>query len=607
MKTKINTYLKLGILIFGFSFFLFSCEKDVSEIEQEQEIEQEIVIKSKYSISEIGFSEVKENTNLFEKLGQLTKKKIHNKNTLSKSVYSSEYDFTVTTDFGKYLESSDGEYHSYTFPVTRETDNGMLENLLVTLESDGSYEIFLISYNITDQEKLEFFEGKFIDFEDKINYTKINTDLLEQLFSRLAINCIDIYYTYCAEGNHAGGMSNGSACPAQSISSRPWCESSSGSSTSGDGTDGTGDGTTSGGGSDGNESENESDPNEVEEGPNDEDQNDEDPDNDPIQVTTPVVPPEEVIKVCLNEIMLSGTSNVDIAGWLDNANVLQKKAVANYLNSNSSNPVAGNDTNCDDPVALGFVELAIQVMLNGETTDFQEALDIIISTIIEDEIVDDNLDDCSKGILNELKTLQSTDIAEIIKRFGDLNAPYDWEIKTGTPPVNSNNSAETDWKRDLNGVAIDYDYLTFINPTYKNQATKIGVARVILHEMIHAYLISLVDDTTITGSSDVTNFPLLWNALVTNTYNNNPNQLQHEIIGRRFIEPLKDALKEWDNSSQSNQYYEDLAWGALTNTSTFNILFPIGSQSRNRIINTNAAEDTNSPQGSISPKGNPCP
>jgi hypothetical protein len=369
MKTKINTYLKLGILIFGFSFFLFSCEKDVSEIEQEQEIEQEIVIKSKYSISEIGFSEVKENTNLFEKLGQLTKKKIHNKNTLSKSVYSSEYDFTVTTDFGKYLESSDGEYHSYTFPVTRETDNGMLENLLVTLESDGSYEIFLISYNITDQEKLEFFEGKFIDFEDKINYTKINTDLLEQLFSRLAINCIDIYYTYCAEGNHAGGMSNGSACPAQSISSRPWCESSSGSSTSGDGTDGTGDGTTSGGGSDGNESENESDPNEVEEGPNDEDQNDEDPDNDPIQVTTPVVPPEEVIKVCLNEIMLSGTSNVDIAGWLDNANVLQKKAVANYLNSNSSNPVAGNDTNCDDPVALGFVELAIQVMLNGETTD----------------------------------------------------------------------------------------------------------------------------------------------------------------------------------------------------------------------------------------------
>jgi len=70
---------------------------------------------------------------------------------------------------------------------------------------------------------------------------------------------------------------------------------------------------------------------------------------------------------------------------------------------------------------------------------------------------------------------------------------------------------------------------------------------------------------------------------------------------------MKKSLKKWDNPSQSNQYCEDLAWGALTNTSTFNILFPIGSESRNRIINTNAAEDTNSTQGSVSPEGNPCP
>ena len=37
---------------------------------------------------------------------------------------------------------------------------------------------------------------------------------------------------------------------------------------------------------------------------------------------------------------------------------------------------------------------------------------------------------------------------------------------------------------------------------------------------------------------------------------------------------MKKSLKKWDNPSQSNQYCEDLAWGALTNTSTFNILFP---------------------------------
>jgi hypothetical protein len=70
---------------------------------------------------------------------------------------------------------------------------------------------------------------------------------------------------------------------------------------------------------------------------------------------------------------------------------------------------------------------------------------------------------------------------------------------------------------------------------------------------------------------------------------------------------MKKSLKEWDNSSQSNQYYKDLAWGALTETGTFDHFHPIGSTSRIRIINTNAAEDTNSVQGSISPQGSPCP
>ena len=117
---------------------------------------------------------------------------------------------------------------------------------------------------------------------------------------------------------------------------------------------------------------------------------------------------------------------------------------------------------------------------------FKKLFDIVISLIIEDEIVDANLDDCSKGILGELKTLQSTDIAEVIKRFGDLNAPYDWEIKTETP-TNPNHAAETNWVLDSNGQGTPYDYLTVIDPVYKNQATKTAIARTILHEMLHAY------------------------------------------------------------------------------------------------------------------------
>lgn len=205
---------------------LFNCEKDIVNLEQET------VTKSKYSISEIGISEIQQNSNLIEKLDRLTKKKkkLHSKNTHNKSVYSSEYDFTVNTDFCKYIESKDGKYHSYTFPVTREIDNGLLENLLVTLQLDGSYKLFLISYNITEQEKQEFLEGRFIDFKDKISYTKINSNLLGQLLSKESISCVDVYYTYCTSTyNHPGGkFPDGSPCNAQATSMRTWCDYSNG-------------------------------------------------------------------------------------------------------------------------------------------------------------------------------------------------------------------------------------------------------------------------------------------------------------------------------------------------------------------------------------------
>lgn len=226
--------------------------------------------------------------------------------------------------------------------------------------------------------------------------------------------------------------------------------------------------------------------------------------------------------------------------------------------------------------------------------------------LIENSIISTQLDPCSAQILTELKNLQQNDIAMIISRFGTPNSVYDWEIKTANPLINSNNDAETDWKRDSNDNALDYNYLTHIKPNYINQATQIAIARTILHEMLHAYLISLIDDALITGCSEVTNFPILWNALVNKTYNNNPNRLHHEEISRKLITPLQDALKEWDGAKESNRYYEDLAWGALEGTSTFNLLYPNSSTSRNRILNTNRAEDTNSIQGGVTPKSNSC-
>lgn len=244
--------------------------------------------------------------------------------------------------------------------------------------------------------------------------------------------------------------------------------------------------------------------------------------------------------------------------------------------------------------------------LSNEAKEYAEGL--VRGNMIEDKIIDDNLEPCSKLILNDLKSLQQNDIAQIIARFDAPNSAYDWEVKTGTP-TNPDNVAETDWKRDSNNVAQAYEYKTIVKPSYTNQATKIAIVRTILHEMIHAHILSHIDDFQNGNTSGFLEFRELWRLIQQDLtgFNNNPEPIHHEFMASKFITPLKDALKEWDNSSQPNdQYYEDLAWGALINTDTFDHFYPIGSNNRNRIINNNLAEDTNSNQNGINPKGSPC-
>ena len=230
MKKRKLYFLKLGILFFGITILLWNCEKENINIEKEG------VKEAKYSVSEIDFSDIKRNTHLYQKLEELgkSKKKLHRKDTHNKSLYSSEYDFTVNTDIAKYIQSRDGKYHSYTFPVTRETNNGLLENLLVNLQSDGNYKLFLISYNFTKQEKLEIHQGEHVNLEDKVNFTSINSNVLEGLFSKTEqISCVDIVQTYCEQGNHPGGIENGNACPAQATSIYRSCGFGSGGSARG--------------------------------------------------------------------------------------------------------------------------------------------------------------------------------------------------------------------------------------------------------------------------------------------------------------------------------------------------------------------------------------
>jgi hypothetical protein len=232
-----------------------------------------------------------------------------------------------------------------------------------------------------------------------------------------------------------------------------------------------------------------------------------------------------------------------------------------------------------------------------------------VGIFIENRIIDSNLDPCSKEILTNLENLETNDIANILNRFGSPTSIYDWEIKTGTP-TNINNAAETNWAVDSNNNAIDNSYLTIIKTSYINQATKLAIARTILHESIHAYIISYIDDLAggnIQGFS--TEFPDLWNNFVSKKYGvpaDNIENYQHQEMAENFINIIRDALAEYDNNQQDGTYYEHLAWGALMNTDAFErALAPGGYMNQSEqeaILIANNQEDTNGPLA----KGTPC-
>jgi hypothetical protein len=675
-KNRLKNYLKLGVLLFGVSLLLTTCEREDTDFIAHSPSEQSV--EKGYTVKSVSLEAVKENELIknsleviasqfdFNKVSETPTSKNNGSYTtsaLADPIKSKDNSFTILTD--EILEVSTDSTKVYTFRIETPTKaESYFENFVIHKKSNDSIDYFIYRYKkigpaieqlSMSKERVSSDQINVSDFDDYtqglvlydpetdcwFEITEDNGNLIIRIY-----DCPD--YGGLGNGGGFGGFGgytsgyvfggtipngqflfgqwiiagvtqqgnciinrslldmNGSplrsleghllyesllvSCPSDSSSndsssddqSWPWDNSSTDSNYD------TLHGSSGGGGSSTNTDS--SDP------------------NNPDEMVVAVLPPTplELETIAFFDNLTDEQKDCVNAGFGQ-----LKNDITAYFENSQTLQAIGYDGAVISPQATAFATAAIEAVCSGAAESFDEALEIVISSIIEEEIVDDNLDDCSKGILDELKTLQENDIAKIIQRFGAPDSPYDWEIKTETP-TNPNHAAETNWVLDSNGQGTPYDYLTVIDPVYKNQATKIAVARTILHEMIHAYFISVIDDLENNESltltiDDIKQLNILWQFIQNEAYEGQEIEIQHEQMASTYITPIKDALKEWNNSSQSNQYYEDLAWGSLTETGTFDYFHPIGSTSRNRIINTNAAEDTNSVQGSISPKGSPCP
>jgi len=207
--------------------------------------------------------------------------------------------------------------------------------------------------------------------------------------------------------------------------------------------------------------------------------------------------------------------------------------------------------------------------------------DEVLIELWENEKINDlSLDPCMKSIVANLKNLSNRSIGKIIKKFSGSNPGYNWKMENSNlgATVNANTSQQYD--RGTGTVTTKFDANKFMN------ATDLSIARTILHESVHAYLVVFFKLEPIMAVSEYSE--LVQDFLVTQ----DANIAHHNEMTRNFVNEIAYSLQEFGALKGYNfslQFYKDLAWGGLTNTPAFQS-FSIAEQ--NRINNVILVEQT---------------
>ena len=233
------------------------------------------------------------------------------------------------------------------------------------------------------------------------------------------------------------------------------------------------------------------------------------------------------------------------------------------------------------------------------------ATDELIAEAIEDNIDDSALDPCTKEIMQKLKNTTNPDIAKVLQKF-EPSTTYNVTMKMGT--VLPGNFAETI------KVSKNNYLTTFTQDTYTS-TTKLYRATALLHETIHAYMLSVVDDyNTYPTNAPFTDFPELFKIYVSKfTAVTNANAAQHEDMANKYVYAISSALEEYQTSTTGiptsladKQVFLDMAWSGLRGTDVYNKKSQEGIINDARIFARIGAEQSGNYHQGQYPAGKPC-
>ena len=253
---------------------------------------------------------------------------------------------------------------------------------------------------------------------------------------------------------------------------------------------------------------------------------------------------------------------------------------------------------------INFLEESIRKM-KAEPTVYNS----ITPFLIEEKIDDTLLDPCAKSVLNILKNTNNLDLTKILAKLNASGSPY----KTKIIRLPTNPGVYNGKVIDFNSSAITipatttskFDYLIFVNPNNTDR-TKLYIANVLVHELIHAYFMSIVDDyrTNATSSPsyyNINSLPAVFQAYCDFVYPGPRGVMEsahHNDIANLYIDTIARATQEFNTGvavpvgTQPNQIYSDLAWAGLLGTPVFDATHPVGSSSRERVKDRIRAEQS---------------
>lgn len=145
-KNKFKNYLKLGILLFGVSIFLVNCQKDDDFT---QTTKQELLTKSKipFEFKKKSYAQLNNDVKFVKAINNVFNKGKTNSRVNAKTVMEDQYGFTIDSTLIKEISSDD--FTSYTFLIHREVVNeSIFENLIVTINNDSVPKAYIIKYHL---------------------------------------------------------------------------------------------------------------------------------------------------------------------------------------------------------------------------------------------------------------------------------------------------------------------------------------------------------------------------------------------------------------------------------------------------------------------------